>query len=176
MGWRCTRGKNPLQTSNTVWEQCLTEAKCAQMDNHAMILDNWRVTINEVVYNLCISDGSAHESYETWLRFHKVCARWIPKWLTEEHKCNNLIIWTAIVTKVALFLDALSVGIMRRPSKNISPNESHPVTRRQYTHQIRRTVTVVPLLHYVYYSICSFKFWHWLNMQLRKNDDFCDSM
>jgi hypothetical protein len=54
--------------------------------------------------------------------------------------------------KVALFLDALSVGIMHRPSKDISPNESHPVARRQYTYQIKRTVTVVPLLHYVYYS------------------------
>jgi hypothetical protein len=45
--------------------------------------------------------------------------------------------------------DALAVGIMHRPSKDISPTECHPVIRRQLTHQIERPATLVPLPHYM---------------------------
>jgi histone-lysine N-methyltransferase SETMAR len=59
---------------------------------HAMILDNRQVTTDEVAYHLLISHGSVHEIIPNRLGFHKVCARWVPKKLTEEHKCNRLTI------------------------------------------------------------------------------------
>jgi hypothetical protein len=63
-----------------------TERTCA------MILGNQRVTIDEVAYHLLISHGSVHEIIHSRLGFHKVCARWVPKQLTEEHKRNRLTI------------------------------------------------------------------------------------
>lgn len=35
-----------------------------------------------------ISHGSAHGIIQDWHGLQKVCARWVPKQLTEEHKCN----------------------------------------------------------------------------------------
>jgi hypothetical protein len=58
----------------------------------AMILDNRPVTIDEVAYHLLISHGSVHEIIHNHLGFRKVCARWVPKQLTEEHKRNHLTI------------------------------------------------------------------------------------
>jgi hypothetical protein len=55
-----------------------------------MILDNRRVTIDEVAYHLLISHGSVHEIIRNRRGFHKVCERWVPKQLTEEHKRSRL--------------------------------------------------------------------------------------
>jgi hypothetical protein len=55
-----------------------------------MILDNRRVTIDAVAYHLLISHGSVHENIHNRLGFHKVCARWFPKQLRNEHKLNRL--------------------------------------------------------------------------------------
>jgi hypothetical protein len=40
-----------------------------------MILDNRRVTIDEVVYHLLISHGSVNEIIHSRLGFHKVCVQ-----------------------------------------------------------------------------------------------------
>jgi hypothetical protein len=53
--------------------------------DRAMILDNRRVTVDKVAYYLLISCGSVHEIIHNHFGFHKVCARWVPKQLIEEH-------------------------------------------------------------------------------------------
>jgi hypothetical protein len=65
-----------------------------------MILDNRRVTIDEVAYYLLISHMVlSMKSSTTVLGFHKVCARWVPKQLTEEHKCNHLTICQSLLNR-----------------------------------------------------------------------------
>ena len=67
-----------------------------------VILLDRRMTINEVAHVLQISYGSAYEIMHNKLEFHKVCARWVPKLLTEVHKQSAWTsaknIWIAIVT------------------------------------------------------------------------------
>ena len=62
-----------------------------------MVLANWRVAISEVACSLQISHGSAYQIIHDELGFHKVCARWVPRELTAEHKrkrveiCQHLL-------------------------------------------------------------------------------------
>jgi len=49
-----------------------------------MILENRRVTIDELANHFEISRGSAYDIIHNRLRFRKVCARWVPTELTEE--------------------------------------------------------------------------------------------
>jgi hypothetical protein len=65
----------------------------------AMILDNRRVTIDEGAYHLLISHGSVHEIIHSRFGFHKVCARWVTKQLTEEHKRNRLTIFRSLLNR-----------------------------------------------------------------------------
>jgi len=51
-----------------------------------MVLANRRVAIDEVVCSLQISHGSAYQIIHDELGFHKLCARWVPRELTAEHK------------------------------------------------------------------------------------------
>jgi hypothetical protein len=66
---------------------------------HAMILDNRRVTTDEVACHLLISHGSVHEIIHNHLGFHKMCARWVPKQLTEEHKHNCVTICRSLLNR-----------------------------------------------------------------------------
>ncbi|XP_035216154.1 uncharacterized protein LOC118189614 [Stegodyphus dumicola] len=50
------------------------------------IIANRRITIAEISNGLDISHGSVHKITADQLQFHKVCARWVPRLLTEEHK------------------------------------------------------------------------------------------
>ena len=62
----------------------------------ALIKENRRITINELAESLGISAGSAVKIIDI-LGYSKVCARWIPKQLTETHKqfrleaCSELL-------------------------------------------------------------------------------------
>jgi len=62
-----------------------------------MVWTNRRVAIDEVACSLQISHGSAHQIIHDELGFHKVCARWVPRELTAEHKrkrveiCHRLL-------------------------------------------------------------------------------------
>jgi hypothetical protein len=58
--------------------------------DRAMILRNRRITIRDTVSTLDISEGSAHSMVHDILEFHKVCALWVPKELTEEHMLNRV--------------------------------------------------------------------------------------
>ena len=51
-----------------------------------MVLANRRVAIDEVACSLQISHGSAYQIIHDELGFHKLCARWVPRELTAEHK------------------------------------------------------------------------------------------
>jgi hypothetical protein len=55
-----------------------------------MILDNRRVTIDEVAHHLHTNQGSAHGIIQDLLQSHKFCALWVPKQFTGEYKCNHL--------------------------------------------------------------------------------------
>ena len=55
-----------------------------------MVMANRRVTIDDVGCSLQISHGSAFQIVHNELGFHKVCARWVPRELTAEHKRKRL--------------------------------------------------------------------------------------
>jgi hypothetical protein len=55
-----------------------------------LILKTRRVTFDKIAKQLNISIGSAYSVEHDNLRFHKVCARWASKELTDEHKHMRL--------------------------------------------------------------------------------------
>ncbi|XP_035210768.1 histone-lysine N-methyltransferase SETMAR-like [Stegodyphus dumicola] len=62
-----------------------TNAETAARLNEC-ILANRRITIDEILNELDISHGSVYKIIADHLKFRKVCARWVPRLLTEEHK------------------------------------------------------------------------------------------
>jgi hypothetical protein len=78
----------------------------------AMILDNRRVTVDEVACHLLTSHGYVHEIIHNHLGFHEVCARWVPKQLTEEHKRNRLTICRSLLNRYRQEGDAFLRRIM----------------------------------------------------------------
>ena len=52
----------------------------------AIVMENRRVTVNEIAANMDKSNGSAHHIVHDILQFHKVSARWVPCQLTAELK------------------------------------------------------------------------------------------
>jgi histone-lysine N-methyltransferase SETMAR len=55
-----------------------------------LIRENRRLTVEEVAGRLNVSVGSAYSLIHDSLKFSKVCARWVPKELTEERKRKRL--------------------------------------------------------------------------------------
>jgi len=55
-----------------------------------LIRENRRITVAEVPGRLNVSVGSAYSLIHVSLNFSKVCARWVPKELTEERKLKRL--------------------------------------------------------------------------------------
>ena len=70
-------------------------------DSRATILENRRVTIDEVANHFEISHGSAYDIIHNRVGFRKVCARWIPKELTEEQKNNRVAICQRLLDRYA---------------------------------------------------------------------------
>jgi hypothetical protein len=53
---------------------------------NALVQDDRGITVNDTTKKLEISCGSAYSiTYEN-IRYHKICAQWVPKQLTDEHK------------------------------------------------------------------------------------------
>jgi hypothetical protein len=75
---------------------CPTTATAAQNEERAreLILQNKRVKVDEIAEQLNISIGSAYFVVYENLQFHKLCARWVPKELTNEHKRMHLDIFS----------------------------------------------------------------------------------
>ena len=73
-----------------------------------------RVAIDEVAHVLQISCGSAYELMHNKLGFLKVCARWVPKQLTEMHKRTRLDTWQKHLDRYGnewdIFLDRTIAG------------------------------------------------------------------
>jgi hypothetical protein len=69
-----------------------TTATTTQNEERAreLILENRRVTVDKIAKQQNISIGSACFVVHDNLQFHKVCARWVPKELTDEHKHMRL--------------------------------------------------------------------------------------
>ena len=55
----------------------------------ALIKENRCITVNELAESLGVSAGSAVKIMDS-LRYSKVCARWVPRQLTEAHKQSHL--------------------------------------------------------------------------------------
>jgi hypothetical protein len=55
-----------------------------------LILQNRKVMVNEIAKQLNISIASAYSMVHDSFQFHKVCARWVPKELTDEHNHMHL--------------------------------------------------------------------------------------
>ena len=55
-----------------------------------LIRENRRITVEELAGRLNVSVGSAYSLIHDSLKFRKVCARWVPKELTEERKRKRL--------------------------------------------------------------------------------------
>ena len=113
---RCIRGRNPSKIFGTIREQGIAATECLLMywqiqngrtnvthdkgagrpstaitENNIerardMVLLDKRVSIDEVAHVLQISHGSDYELMHNKLGFHKICARWVPKQLSEVHK------------------------------------------------------------------------------------------
>jgi len=56
----------------------------------ALIWENRRMTVHELSGILNISDGSVKTIIKQNLQYLKVCARWIPRLLTDEHEYTAL--------------------------------------------------------------------------------------
>jgi hypothetical protein len=63
-----------------------TTATTAQNGERAreLSLQIRRVTVNEILKQVNISTGCAYSVVHDNLQFHKVCARWVPKELTDD--------------------------------------------------------------------------------------------
>jgi len=70
-------------------------------DSRATILENRRVTIDEVANHFEISHCSAYDIIHNRLGFRKVCARWVPKEFTEEQKNNRVAICQRLLDRYA---------------------------------------------------------------------------
>jgi len=55
-----------------------------------LIRENRRLTIEEVAGRLNVSVGSVYSLIHDSLKFSKVCSKWVPKEMTEEHKLKRL--------------------------------------------------------------------------------------
>jgi len=81
-------------TSVTDAERSRCPATATAMRNEErtleLICENRRITVEEVEGRLNVSVGSAYSLIHDSLKFSKVCARWVPKELTEDRKCKRL--------------------------------------------------------------------------------------
>jgi len=64
-----------------------------------MVLANRRVAIDEVACSLLISHVSAYQIIHDELGFHKLCARWVPRELTAEHKRKRVEICRCLLDR-----------------------------------------------------------------------------
>jgi len=85
-GWTSLKGEERAGLPST----SITDSNVE--DVRVMILENRRVTIDEVANHFEISHSSAYDIIHNRLGFRKVCARWVPKELTEEQKNNRVAI------------------------------------------------------------------------------------
>ena len=64
-----------------------------------LIRENGRITVEEVAGRLNVGAGSACSLSHDSLKFSKVCTRWVPKELTEEHNYKRLDVCSRHLTR-----------------------------------------------------------------------------
>jgi hypothetical protein len=95
-----------------------------------LILQNRRVTVNKIAKQLNISIGFAYSVVHGNLQFLKICAKWVPKELMDEHKHLHSTFlpasWLIITRKVTTFCNGYS-QVMKPgfTSINQKPCEEH---------------------------------------------------
>lgn len=75
------RAGRPVEVSTT--------QMVAKVEN--MVLQDRRVTIDEIAAALDLSHGTVHSIVHEKLAFSKVSCRWVPKMLTDEHKAQRIL-------------------------------------------------------------------------------------
>ena len=102
-----THDKGPGWPATPITEDNIERAR------DMVLLDAW-VAIDEVAHVLQISHDSAYEMTQNKLGFHKVCARWVPKQLTEVHKQTRVDICQKHLDRYGnerdIFLDKIITG------------------------------------------------------------------
>jgi hypothetical protein len=73
----------------------ITSSSVTSVDRvNTLIQESRRITVSAVANVLDISYGSAYSIMHDELKYRKVCSRWIPKHLTEDHKQKRVEICT----------------------------------------------------------------------------------
>ncbi|GBM30484.1 hypothetical protein AVEN_237707-1 [Araneus ventricosus] len=57
---------------------------------HDLVMNNHRVTVDEIHRLLGISVGTTHTIMHQHLKFRKICAQWVPHQLTAEQRNNRM--------------------------------------------------------------------------------------
>jgi hypothetical protein len=79
----------------------------------AAILGNRRVTLGELEHDLVLSHGTIVKIIQE-LEFHKFCARWVPRALSEDHKAQRMVSALSFLQQYAIhchdFLKCIVTG------------------------------------------------------------------
>jgi hypothetical protein len=78
------RSGRPITSSSVTNVDCV----------NTLIQENRRITVSAVVNVLDISYGSSYSIMHGKLKYRKMCSRWVPKQLTEDHKQKRVDICT----------------------------------------------------------------------------------
>ena len=57
---------------------------------NSLVRENHRITTREIADSLSVSKGTVHTMLHEHLQYSKVCAKWVPKHLTEDQKCLRM--------------------------------------------------------------------------------------
>ena len=86
---------------NEPYERQLRTSITGENSDHvdALIRENRRITVHELSGILNISDGSVKTIIKQDLQYSKVCTRWIPHLLTDEHKNTRLQLAQSLLSR-----------------------------------------------------------------------------
>ncbi|XP_048243687.1 histone-lysine N-methyltransferase SETMAR-like [Haliotis rufescens] len=66
---------------------------------HTLVMENRRITLHELEETTGLSYGSIHNIIHGKLHMSKVCARWVPRMLTDDMKLSRVTISGALLTR-----------------------------------------------------------------------------
>jgi hypothetical protein len=90
--WLCPCNSALSKSSDVLWD--------------FLIRENCLVIVKDVASLLDISVGSAHHIIHDELKFWKVCARWLPKWLTPEMKKRCVVACQELLCQYEAYSEA----------------------------------------------------------------------
>ncbi|GFS47812.1 uncharacterized protein TNCV_3598201 [Trichonephila clavipes] len=73
----------PRQAHRVITPEMIAEVK-------ALVLDNHRITMDEIHRLLVISVGTTHTIMHQHLNFRKICAQWVPNQVTTEQRNTRM--------------------------------------------------------------------------------------